>query len=747
MPEPAITLAAGLPPLPLVGAAALLCFLPGYAAAGLLLPTPRYRGVERLLAAPALTLAALALLTLWASTLRIPLGSPAAWLMLGASLGWLACSWLSAPSRVAPASVARGLVPRRAAATTATAVIAADQARLAPRQQASARSAPLALEEQPGPGKQRARFTLPAEALVAAGYVGLFAVALGLRLWSVRDLLPTLGADTYHHTLIAALIVERGGLPDSYAPYAPIQSFAYHFGFHNLVAWLHWWTGADVGTLVGLAGHLVNVAVALSVAFLALRVLGDGLVAALAAWLVALLCVFPAFLLNWGRYTQAAGLVLLPVAAALCIDALGPGRRPAPAVRAALAAGLAASGLLLAHYRMAAMLALLVAVWLVYLLTTMAWEHRRGRQVTREPDGETAAIASPGPPFTAAMSRPAAATFLALGGTAVVALLLALPWLLRLAGGLSLGLGQQPGDYGADYYGLERLGTAVSQLTNFPLLALAALGLAIACRPRRRPASGRGAPALALAESSGGQLIPERATAVLALAAWAVAQLALANPRWWPIPMPLAGRVDLITTIAALCFPVAVAAALALAVAARSATRRWGDRGLAMALTLGAGATALGGWQLQALVTPNNALVAPADLAAAAWLRAHSPSDARVAVSAMIVPWAPDYVVGIDGGYWLPLLASRATTVLPMLYPGERGADPQAVARMVAVTRALRDAPADPATAALLRSQGVGYVYHSGRSPVPALEGLAANPALRLVYDQGGVRIWAVVAG
>src|SRR5205823_14505829 len=173
-------------------------------------------------------------------------------------------------------------------------------------------------------------------------------LALGLRLWSTRALLPTLGADTYHHTLIAGLLVERGGLPANYEPYAPIRSFAYHFAFHSLVAWLHWWTGAGIGELVGLAGHLVNAAVALGVAFFVLRALGDGLVALLAAWLVALLCVFPAYFANWGRFTQASGLLLLPVAAALWLDLLRPAcamleaRPGSPGVAAPRPSGVAA---------------------------------------------------------------------------------------------------------------------------------------------------------------------------------------------------------------------------------------------------------------------------------------------------------------------------------------------------------------------------------------------------------------------
>jgi hypothetical protein len=283
---------------------------------------------------------------------------------------------------------------------------------------------------------------------------------------------------------------------------------------------------------------------------------------------------------------------------------------------------------------------------------------------------------------------------------------------------LALGLGERPGDYGADYYALDRLGTALGEPTTAPLLLLAAIGLALAAWTGR--------------------------WVVLLLGAWAALLLALANPYWWPFPMPLAGRVDLVTVLVTLGFPIAVAAAYALAWLLRAAHRRCPRPTTGAALALGVTATALGGWQLQTLVTPDNALVAPADLAAAAWLRGNTPGDARLAVSATIFPWAPDYVVGVDGGYWLPLLAGRATTVLPMLYAGERGADPRAVRDMVAVARALRDAPTSPETAALLRALGVSYVYHGGRVAVPDVAALAANPALRPVYESDGVHVFVV---
>jgi hypothetical protein len=300
----------------------------------------------------------------------------------------------------------------------------------------------------------------------------------------------------------------------------------------------------------------------------------------------------------------------------------------------------------------------------------------------------------------------------------LLAAALTLPWTARLAGGLALGLGARPGDYQPAYYALERLSTAADQPTNGVLLVLAAIGLALAWRRGAWP--------------------------VLGLALWAAVLVALANPYWWPVPLPVAGRIDLVTVLAALCFPLAVAAAYSVSRALRATRARWPRAARVGGLAgLGAG-TLLGAWQLQTLVTPSNTLVGEADLAAAAWLRATTPPDARVAVNTVLVPWAPDYVVGIDGGYWLPLLAGRATTALPMLYPGERGVDPGAAEQMVRVARALRDAPAAPETVELLRAAGVAYLYHSGRPGTPPLDGILSSGLYPSLYERDGVRVLAV---
>src|SRR5579875_288412 len=672
--SPALTLAAGGPPPPLVLAAALLLWLPGSALASRLLRPPHYDALDWLLVGPAFSAAMLALATLWATVLGLPLGPVTAWALLA----------LAACAALLPVLAGgRQPVGQHPAADARLALCACRHERLA------------------GPAGRRWSARVTRHGALALGYLAVLALGLGARLWSTRDLVPALGADTYHHALIARLLVERGGVPDSYAPYAPIASFAYHFGFHSLVAWLHWWTGADLGALLPLAGHLVNAAIAASVAWWTRRQLGDDLVAWLAAWLVALLAVFPAYFANWGRFTQAAGLLLLPVAAALWADGLrasaAPGAERRRTARGPLAAAAVTTvGLFLAHYRVAAMLVPLLAVWvLISLVPGMAagWQRPRGW-------APSARVLRGG----------------SLAGAATALLLL--PWLVRLAGALALGLGEQPGAYGAGYYALERLGTAPEQPTNLLLAPLAALGVVQAWR--------------------------RRSAGVLVLVGWASVQLALADPYWWPRAVALAGRVDLITVLATLWVPAAVAAACALGTGAHAAWARWPRAAPLAASALLAVGTLLGGWQLRALLIPDNTLLTEADLAAIAWVRANTPPDARFAVSAVLVPWAPDYAVGIDGGYWLPLLAGRPTTVLPMLYPAERGTSPRAVAEMVAVARALRDAPGAAETAALLRALGIGYVYHSGRPPAPPIEPALASPYYQVVYDRAGVRILAV---
>src|SRR5581483_9870930 len=75
------------------------------------------------------------------------------------------------------------------------------------------------------------------------------------------------GGDAYHHAVITRLILDDGGLPTSYMPFAPISSFAYHFGFHAVAAPISLLTGGAATLGVQIAALLLNGLIGLSVFF------------------------------------------------------------------------------------------------------------------------------------------------------------------------------------------------------------------------------------------------------------------------------------------------------------------------------------------------------------------------------------------------------------------------------------------------------------------------------------------------
>jgi len=177
-----------------------------------------------------------------------------------------------------------------------------------------------------------------------------FVVALIIftRFWAIRSLDVPMWGDSYHHTMITQLLVDNGGLFDAWLPYAELQTFTYHFGFHSAVAAFHWVTGASMPRAVLWVGQILNILAVLALYPLAVRV-GGNRWAGIAALLIAgLLAPMPMFYINWGRYTQLAGQVILPAAILLAWMVLEARARDKWMLALAW---LAWGGLALTHYR------------------------------------------------------------------------------------------------------------------------------------------------------------------------------------------------------------------------------------------------------------------------------------------------------------------------------------------------------------------------------------------------------------
>lgn len=542
------------------------------------------------------------------------------------------------------------------------------------------------------------------------GLISLF--TLFGRVWSMRGIEFPLWTDPYGHTVIAQLIVETGKLPTTYQPYAPIDDFTYHFGFHALSAWVHWVAGVSVPHSLVVAGQMINALVVPTTYIFVQSLFGRGLLAQkansrriglMAALIVGLLSHMPVQIVNWGRYTQLGGQILLPVAVVLYLCLIrhfntttGNSAAKTP-WRFVLLVALTFAGLFFAHYRI-----FLFGILLVILLFAFAYV------------------------WPEAGNRPTIAMLLNSIWVAVIGLVVLSPWIWRLAGGFGGNYARTVGNYQEEVHG-EYFGFAFSELTDYGiqgyLWGLAVMGMLW------------------------GISVRERMAVILPL--WIVGIFAGAN-------LHLIGFTPLYSNtivILALYLPLSALAAYFLSQVfgfvqtrlplLQQLQRRktlWDGGIIVLVLLLGT----YGVWRDIHIVTPENGFVRQGDEIAMNWVRQNIDNDALFYIATSF--WTPTVAHGLDGGYYLPLLAHRQT-----IMPLQNYASDGTMEYRTLVNRRLRDladAVDAPTLAQIMRSYGISHVYVGVRDTYVNPQTFVDDPDdFELLYDQEGVQIFAVRAG
>ena len=423
-------------------------------------------------------------------------------------------------------------------------------------------------------------------------------LSLLARFLPVQGFLVPPGSDSYHHALITQLIIEKGKIPDSYEPYASIDSFTYHFGFHSFVAFFHWLSGMDVARSVLMVGQLINGLIPLSVFFFAVRLTKSKAAGLLGALTVGLISVFPAYYVNWGRFTQAAGLMLLPIALAWTIECVEREKRDA---RALIVASIILSGLLLTHYRILVFYLAFMAVYLVYRVICTVF--RRGSHTSdllcSVPTGQLDRSDEHGQEVKEVAGI--LCRFLIMGA---LSLGLVSPWGWRLLHSPTLArLARSATRPESSFVSLARLGDARLFHSNYPLLVL--LGLGILWGLCRR----------------------EKMTVLLLL--WVGILLIFSNPYW--VGLPGVGFADFITVVTSLFLPAAIVIG-SLGSRLLEVLRRYIPKaGLLAGLLMVAVAVGSAG-SMFTIVNSGNVYVHEADRAAMEWIRENTAIDARFLV-------------------------------------------------------------------------------------------------------------------
>ena len=541
------------------------------------------------------------------------------------------------------------------------------------------------------------------ERLALIACAAVLVATLLLRIGNIAGVALPLWVDSVHHALLVRVAVETGLVPTDLRPYLPVTELPYHWGYHALIAASVQLTGEPIPQAMLWEGQALNTLHALTVAALARVLWRSSLAALLAAVTVGLVSLMPAYYVTWGRYTQLAGLLILPPLVIAWRHAL---RRTS--WRALLMAALLGAGLVLVHYRV-----LIFGAPLLGLITLQALTLASLRSSLPFPSLATRAEAG-----DEGLTRRLAFCILHSAFCILLVVLLAAPWLLLLARRVLLPAAEAPGSL----VGGEGVNTLSESLLwvgqNRLLFALAGLG-ALGALWRRRGAG-------------------------LAVLGWVGAMGLLANPQLVGLPPLWLLTNDSLAIMLFLPLGLLVGAlALPLAAPARflssPARARYSTALIVATLAWGA----WGGWQLRDVVNPQTVLANAADVRAIAWAAANTPLDARFFVSS--VGWLPNMARGGDAGPWLLPLAGRWTTVAPPIFiygPASYVRDTLALEREVVAL----PTSGPRALLAWLRAHTIGYVYVGAHNSPLSAEALRAEPGFEQVYSEGGATIFRVTS-
>lgn len=510
----------------------------------------------------------------------------------------------------------------------------------------------------------------------------LLGLVVAWRLFQARDLLLPNWVDSQHHYLIIRAILENGGLPETLSPYLEMP-FYYHYGFHAVTALYTAVSGLEIGRAMLVMGQVLNALIGLSVYALGKALWKDWRPAAAAAVLVSFVSRMPAYYLSWGRYTLTIGLVLLPLAMAVALRLL---RRPRDKANIALLALLTA-GVLLSHYFAGLLLALFLVV-----LACVHFLPRLRKMLT------------------------AAAGLSGVAAGAGLGLLLALPWLIRVARYSALSTGVQSNLPASIQTVLNASDTAryiwqlLGPTSNYALLVPAAAGLILALVKRKQVAFG----------------------------IWSLTLAVLTLP--WSLSLrPF--RPDHFAII--LFLPATLWAGWLFWQAGRWAAqwlrRRWVSVALIAALLVGWIA-----WSFplsSGIINPVTVLVTAEDMEALAWVRENTPEDARFFINTTY--WQNSVYRGVDGGGWLLPYTGRWALVPTIFY----GFSPDKAQNQQLIhwgEAAAEITTCSPEFWALVKETDLDWIYL--REGVGALQpaGLVGCEGIEEVYGNERVRVYSI---
>jgi hypothetical protein len=522
--------------------------------------------------------------------------------------------------------------------------------------------------------------------------LGMFSVRLG----GVSNIDLPMWGDSYQHTMITQLMLDNGGLFNSWEPYAPLESLTYHFGFHADAALFGWLSQLPAARVVLWVGQILNGLAVLAVLPFTVR-LGGNRWAGIVAVLLAGLCFsLPMEYVNWGRYTQLAGQTILPVFVLFLLICFSEDK---PDWKKIVILAILLSGLALTHYRI-----LIFALAAIPAFMILELRRKNYKSILTQ--------------------------VVVLG---VLSGILFLPWFVQVYGGRVLAIlqSQLTTPPASNPAGLEQY-NAIGEITAYlPIWAWLTL------------------PVVILA----GLWLRKKHVAFIVI--WWFVLLLAANPA--VVKLPGTGTLSNFAVFIAAYIPAAILIGSGIGwITDIHPFQQVRTQKAISALFVFITMTVMywGGKDRLSDIRPEEfALGVRPDLHAAAWIRENTPLEAKFVVN-FFFSYLDQLIVGSDGGWWLPLLSLRQTNLPPLTYGIE---DSSGDAYMILINDLAHDIQemgiTDPQIIDRLLAVGIEYVYIGQRqgevnNPGEVVldpEEIRQDPHFQELYQQDRVWIFKIV--
>jgi len=505
----------------------------------------------------------------------------------------------------------------------------------------------------------------------------------------IRTMIAPAWGDSVHHTLIVQLIQENGGLFDSWQPYAPLESMTYHFGFHAATATFAWLTGLSAASAVLWIGQIFNGLAVLALFSLVCRLTGSRWAGLVSLIIVGFIFPFPGYFVNWGRYTQLTGQIILPVLI-LLFDSLWAGdEKPEIGIYALVT--ILFSGLILCHYRAALLAAIAALIWGIWNL----WQLRKKLFIW--------------------LGR-----ILSLGGSALATSLLVLPWLLQFRHSRVFSLYSTEKAFRRSYDLWVWNNTSFYFSDWFLILGCLAVILAFIFRPRL----------------------------ALPVAGWCL--LSFFNTNFFLFGIQGFTWLNNAFLLFAIYIPLGIFLGWATGfLMEEMAKKRWGT---ALGIFLVLFFLGWGTIKQMRIVDPFFQMVTTPDIEAFEWIEKEIPEEAVFLVNGFQPP-DHTIVVGSDAGWWLPYYTRRTSKILPALYKAEKVDPVFDVGGLNQLIQEITASSGDPKTLrSVLCSHGISHIFlgqkrgvvgYDVRELIPE-EWLSQSPDFTLVYQKDRAQVWRI---